>query len=130
MHEETLKCLESLREIPVAVRGLKQPMGRQLWRLLDLCDGGGLGFTMNISSLPFDKTRSLNVENPSSEMMVFYTGTFKVITSKWEKSNNSAGTKGMLLDFLGNVVIRSYGVFSDFSTYRISWTCSWIWWER
>ena len=47
-HEETLKSLESLRNIPVSLHGLNHLMKRQLWRLLDLRDGGGLGFTIEL----------------------------------------------------------------------------------
>ena len=45
-HEETLKSLESLRNIPVSLHGLNYLMKRQLWGLLDLRDGSGLGFTI------------------------------------------------------------------------------------
>jgi hypothetical protein len=113
MHEETLKNLESLREIPLAVRGLNHLMKRQLWRLLDLRDGGGLGFTIE---LLFLAVRQLSSTTSSPEVKkVFYTGTFKVITSNWEKSKNSAGTQRVLLDILCDLVIRRRGVFSDFS---------------
>ena len=110
MHDETLKILESLREIPVAARGLNNLMKRQLWRLLDLRYGGGLGFTIELFFLAF---RQLSSTSSLSE--VFYTGTFKVITSNWEKSKNSAGTQRVLLDLLCDLVIRSRGVFSDFT---------------
>ena len=111
-HEETLKSLESLREIPVALRGLNHPMKRQLWRLLDLRDGGGLGFTIELFFLAL---RQLS-PTPSSELKkVFYIGTFQVITSNWEKSKNSTGTQRILLDLLCDIAVRSRGVFSDFS---------------
>jgi hypothetical protein len=113
MHEETLKSLESLREIPVAVRGLNHLMKRQLWRLMDLRDGGGFGFTIELFFLAI---RQLSSTSSSSELKkVFYAGTFKVITSNWEKSKNSLGTQRVLLDLLCDLVIRSRGVFSDFS---------------
>jgi hypothetical protein len=112
-HEETLKSLESLREIPVSLRGLNYLMKRQLWRLLDLRDGRGLGFTIELFFLAL---RQLSSTSSSSELKkVFYTGTFKAITSNWEKSKNSAGTQRILLDLLCDLVIRSRGVFSDFS---------------
>ena len=110
MHKETLEILESLREIPVAVRGLDHLMKRQLWRLQDLHEGGGLGFTIELFFLA---VRQLSSTSSSSE--VLYTGTFKVITSNWEKSKNSAGTQRVLLDLLCDLVIRSRGVFSDFT---------------
>ncbi len=114
-HEETLKSLESLREIPVSLRGLNNLMKRQLWRLLDLHDGRGLGFTVELFFLA---VRQLSSTSSSSELEVtriFYTGTFEVITSNWEKSKRSAGTQRILLDLLCDLVIRSRGVFSDSS---------------
>jgi hypothetical protein len=107
MHEETLKSLETLREIPVALRGVNSLMKRQLWRLQDLHDGGGLGFTIELFFLTLRQLSS------PSELGDFYTGTFKVITSNWEKKN-STGTQRILLDLLCDLVIRSRGVFSNF----------------
>ena len=110
---ETLNSLESFGVIPVALRKLKYPMKRQLWRLLDLRDGGGLGFTIELYFLAL---RQLSSASLSDELKKdFFTGTFKVITSNWEKSKDSAGTQGILLDLLCDLVIRGRGVFSDFS---------------
>jgi hypothetical protein len=112
-HEETLESLESLREIPVALRGLDYLMKRQLWRLMDLRDGYGLGFTVELFFLALGQ---LSSTSPSSKLNKdFYTGTFKVITSNWEKSKNLAGTQRILLDLLCDLVIQSRGVFSSFS---------------
>jgi hypothetical protein len=89
-------------------------MKRQLWRLLDLRDGRGLGFTVELFFLA---VRQLSSTSSSSELeltKVFYTGTFEVITSNWEMSKNSAGTQRVLLDLLCDLVIRFRGVFSDF----------------
>ena len=109
---ETLNSLESLREIPSALRELNCPMERQIWRLLDLRDGGGFGFTIELFFLALRQLPSTSI---SSELKkVFYTGTFKVITSNWEKRKGSAGTQRVLLDLLCDLVIRRRGVFSDF----------------
>jgi hypothetical protein len=81
--------------------------------LLDLRDGSGLGFTIELFFLA---VRQLSSTSSSSELKeVFYTGTFKVITSKWEKTKNSVGTQRVLLDLLCDLVIRNRGVFSDLS---------------
>ena len=115
-HEETLKSLESLRDIHVSsLPGLDQLMKRQLWRLLDLRDGHGFGFTVELFFLSL---RQLELSSTSSELgltKVFYTDTFEVITSDWEKSKDSAGTQRILLDILCDLVIRNRGVFSDSS---------------
>jgi hypothetical protein len=113
MHEETLRSLESLHKIPVALRQLNNLMKRQLWRLLDLRDGGGLGFTIELFFLSLRPLSSTS--SPSKLKEDFYTGTFKAITSNWEKSKNSVGTQRVLLDLICDLVIRRRGIFSDFS---------------
>jgi hypothetical protein len=47
-HDETVKNLRSIDDIPVPLRRLNDLMTRQLWRLQDLRDGGGLGFTIEL----------------------------------------------------------------------------------
>jgi hypothetical protein len=112
-HEETLKRLETLRETSVAVREVDYLMKRQLWRLLDLRDGSGLGFTIELLFLAL---RQLSPASLSDELKKdLYAGTFRAIASNWEKSNNSVGTQRILLDLLCDLVIRRRGVFSDFS---------------
>jgi hypothetical protein len=115
-HEETLKSLESLREIPDSLRGLNyfNLMKRQLWRLLDLRDGRGFGFTIELFFLAL-RQLELSSTSPSSELKkVFYIGTFKAITSDWKDRKNSVGTQRILLDLLCDLVILSRGAFSNF----------------
>ena len=115
--EETLKSLESLREIPDSLRGLNYfyLMRRQLWRLLDLRDGHGFGFTIELFFLALRQLELSSTSSSSELKRVFYTGTFKAITSDWKDCKNSVGTQGILLDLLCDLVIRSHGAFSDFS---------------
>ncbi|KAF8489090.1 hypothetical protein F5888DRAFT_1809093 [Russula emetica] len=111
-HEETLKSL--LGSLPVSLRELNYLMKRQLWRLLDLRDGGGLGFTIELF---FHVLRQLELSSTSSSSELkknFYTGTFKAMTSDLENCKNSVGTQGILLDLLCDLVIRSRGAFSNF----------------
>jgi hypothetical protein len=115
MHYEALKSLETLPNIPVELRRFNDPMKRQLWRLLDLRDGGGLGFTIELFFLTLRQLSSTTSPESSELKEVFYTGTFKVITSNWVKSKHSAGTQRVLLDLLCDLVIPSRGVFSNFS---------------
>jgi hypothetical protein len=114
-HEETLKSLESLREIPFSSRGLNSLTKRQLWRLLDLRDGRGLGFTIELFFLAVRQLEISSTSSSSELKKVYYTGTFEAITSDWKKRKNSVGTQRILLDLLCDLVIRSRGVFSDFS---------------
>jgi hypothetical protein len=87
-------------------------MTSQLWRLQDLRDGGGLGFTIELFFLSL---RQLSPTSLSSELnRVFYTGTFEVITSGWENIKDPSGTQGILLNIC-DLVMKSRGVFSDFS---------------
>ena len=116
--EETLKSLKYLREVPIPLCGLNFLMERQLWRLLDLRDGGGLGFTIELFFLAL---RQLSSSSPSPDKSssselekVFYTGTFDIIKSNWKMSKNSAGTQRILLDLLCDIIIQGRGIFSDF----------------
>ena len=114
-HEETLKGLESLREIPVSLRGLNGLVKRQVWRLLDLRDGHGFGFTVELFFLTIGQLSSTSSLSELELAKEIYPGTFEAITFNWEKSKNSAGTQRILLDILCDLVIRNRGVFSDFS---------------
>jgi hypothetical protein len=114
-HEETLKSLESLREIPVSLRGLNYLMKRQLWRLLDLRDGRGLGFTIELFFLALRQLEISSTSSSSELKEVYYTGTFKAITSHWKNCKKSTGTQQILLDLLSDLVIRGRGAFSNFT---------------
>jgi hypothetical protein len=114
-HEETLKSLESLRTIPVSLHGLNYLMKRQLWRLLDLLDGGGLGFTIELFFLTLRQLELSSTSSSSELKEVYYTGTFKAITSNWKDCKDSVGTQRILLDLLCDLVIGSRGAFSNYS---------------
>jgi len=92
-------------------------MKQKLWRLLDLRDGRGLGFSIELFFLAVLQILSMSSSFDSELELtkVFYTGTLEVITSNWEKSKKSVGTQRILLELLCDLVIRSRGVFSDFS---------------
>jgi hypothetical protein len=114
-HEETLKSLESLNTISIPSRQLKDLMMHQLWRLQDLRDGGGLGFTVELLFLTLRQLRS----TPSSPelkrvSLVFYTGAFEVITSGWENIEGWSGTQQILLNLICDLVIKDRGLFSNF----------------
>jgi Family of unknown function (DUF6535) len=112
-HKETVNNLKSIEKIPNSSRRLKDLIIRQLWRLQDLRDGSGLGFTIELFFLAF---RQLSSTSSSPELMrVFYTGTFKAITSDWEENTASSGTQRILLNLICDLVIKSRGLFSGFS---------------
>ena len=116
--EESLKSLKYLREVSIPSSGFNLLMERQIWRLLDLRDGGGLGFTIELFFLALRQlssaSPSLDESSSSESKKMFYVGTFDVITSDWERCKDSAGTQRILLDILGDLVIKGRGIFSDF----------------
>ena len=113
-YPEVVKSLESIVEIPVPLRRLKGLMERQLWRLQDLRDGGGLGFTIELFFLALRQLSSTKSSPELKWAFKFYTGTFKAIISDWENAIRSPGTKQVLLNLICDLVIRDRGVFSDF----------------
>ena len=116
--EETLESLKYLREVPIPSCGLNHLMERQLWRLLDLRDGGGLGFTIELFFLTLRQLSSASPppDTSSSSRLneLFYAGTFDAIKSNWKKSKNSVGTQRILLNLLCDLIIQGRGIFSDF----------------
>ncbi|KAH8989935.1 hypothetical protein EDB86DRAFT_2941597 [Lactarius hatsudake] len=88
-------------------------MKRQLWRLQDLRDGGGLGFTVELFFLSLRQVLSIPSSHESNS--IFYIGTFKILTSHWEVSKESLGTQHILLNIICDLIIRGRGAFSDFS---------------
>jgi len=92
-YEELLKKLESL---PFSSNWRGDEMQRQLWRLQDLGDGGGLGFTVELFFLTFSQLLSTSPSKESHSAL--YTGTFRAITSDWSKHKDSLGTQKLLLN--------------------------------
>ena len=107
---ESLKALDKI-STPLHHRPDKL-MTRQLWRLQDLRDGGGLGFTLELFFLTFRQLLSTSVAQDSDQ--VFFCSTFKVISSRWADSNESSGTQNILLNLACDLIIPGRGVFSDF----------------
>lgn len=87
-------------------------MMRQLWRLQDLRDGSGLGFTLELFFLTFRQLSPTSVAQDPRD--VFFDGTFKVIKSRWTNGEQSLGTQNLLLDLACDLIIPGRGVFSDF----------------
>ena len=112
-HKEVLESLKSVDQVPLSLRQPNGLMDRQLWRLQDLRDGRGLGFTTELFLLSLKKLLSIPALHESNS--VFYVGAFKIITSHWEESMDSPGTQSILLNILCDLIIKGRGVFSDIS---------------
>ncbi|KAF8267154.1 hypothetical protein EI94DRAFT_1830284 [Lactarius quietus] len=112
-YKEVLESLKFVDQVPVSLRRPDGLMKRQLWRLQDLRDGGGLGFTTELFFLSLRQLLSIPSLHESNS--VFYTGAFKIITSHWEVSQGSLGTQRILLNIICDLIIQGRGVFSDFS---------------
>jgi Family of unknown function (DUF6535) len=107
--EETRETLMSLRAIDRVINLATSPLQRQLWRLQDLLEGGGLGF---IVELFFRALKQLLSTSLSQELQsALFIGTFREITSDWSLYKHSLGTQKILLD----AVASEYGIFSDFN---------------
>ncbi|KAH8994193.1 hypothetical protein EDB92DRAFT_1850535, partial [Lactarius akahatsu] len=112
-YEEVLESLKSVDQVPVSSRHPNGLMRRQLWRLQDLRDGGGLGFTVELFFLSLRRLLSMSPLHESNS--VFYVGTFKIITSHWMEGRESLGTHRILLNIICDLIVRDRGIFSDFS---------------
>ncbi|KAH9016778.1 hypothetical protein EDB85DRAFT_2204753 [Lactarius pseudohatsudake] len=108
-----LENLKAVDKIPVSLRWPNGLMMRQLWRLQDVRDGGSLGFSAELFFLSLRRLLSISSLDESNSL--FYTGTFKTITSRWEESKQSLGTHGVLLTIICDLIIPGRGTFSDFS---------------
>ena len=89
-----LKYME-LKEIE-NLRSPQYQLLQQLWRLQDIRDGGGLGFTVE----PFLDVLNhlLSTSPPQDSHSALYIATFRVITSDWSEYTHSLGTQKILLD--------------------------------
>ena len=98
--------------IPTPRRRPDNLMRRQLWRLQDLRDGSGLGFTLELFFLSFRQlSPTLATQDPRD---VYFGGAFEVIKSRWRESKQSLGTQNILLNLACDLIIPGRGVFSDF----------------
>ena len=87
-------------------------MKRQLWRLQDLRDGSGFGFTIELFFLSLRRLLSIPSLHESSSVLCI--GTFKVITSNFEENKDSLGTQQILLSLICDLIIQDRGIFSGF----------------
>ncbi|KAN0135846.1 hypothetical protein V8E53_006298 [Lactarius tabidus] len=109
---EALESLKSIDTVPIPLRNSNGLMTRQLWRLQDLRDGGGLGVTIELFFLSLRQLSSAPSSQESDE--IFYAETLRKITSNWRESRESLGTQNILLNIICDIVIQERGIFSDF----------------
>ncbi|KAI9437912.1 hypothetical protein BJY52DRAFT_1196195 [Lactarius psammicola] len=86
-------------------------MERQLWRLLDLRDGGGFGFSVELFLLVL--ARVLSMASSQDTHSALYIGTFRAITSGWRKHKDSIGTQRFILNLICDVAIFDRGIISN-----------------
>jgi len=77
-------------------QNLTNLLRRQLWRLQDLRDGGGLGFTVELFLVALNQL--FFASPPQDSHSALYVATFRVITSDWSEYKHSLGTQKVLLD--------------------------------
>ena len=94
------EAYNKLRKNLEEVRGVYSWQGneirRQLWRLQDICEGGGLGFTVELFF--FALSQLLSTSSTKESHSALYTGAFQAITSNWSRHKHSLGTQNLLLD--------------------------------
>jgi hypothetical protein len=100
-YQETLKIMREF----LAWKG--DLLQRQLWRLQDLHDGGGLGFTVELFFLSLEQLLSMPPLNESDSQLC--ANTLRTITSYQTKHRRSLGTQKLLLD-----MILPHGIISEF----------------
>jgi len=102
VYQETFNNLE-------AVVGVRAPSWQRMsWRLQDLKDGGGLGFTVELFFLSLKQL--LSTYSTEKSHSALYIGTFRAITFDWSKYKDSLGTQKLLLDMIAS----DNGIFSNF----------------
>jgi hypothetical protein len=78
-YENALESLTIIDQVPVSLRQPDGLMGRQLWRLQDLRDGGDPGYMIELFFLSLRQL--LSIPSLHESISTFCTGTFKTITS-------------------------------------------------
>ena len=104
------ELLENVKELLQVLAWKEDTLRRQLWRLQDLRDGGGLGFTVELYFLALKQLLSIPSSSSNKSHSLLYIGAFRAITSDWAKYKHSLGTQKLLLD----MVLPSRGIMSEF----------------
>ena len=110
-YKELLKNLQDFRYLSGWQAGVIQ---RQLWRLEDLRDGCGLGFTVELFFLALSRLLSTSPSKESHSAL--YKGTFRAITSDWDMHKHLLGTQKLFLDV---AMTRAEEFDEDYPTYIV-----------
>ncbi|KAH9002321.1 hypothetical protein EDB86DRAFT_291580 [Lactarius hatsudake] len=111
VHQEVLGSLGTLWDDADRRRSVvdqQHLMERQLWRLLDLRDGGGFGFSVEVFFLVLARLLSPRDTNTS-----LYIKTFRTITSGWRQHKYCIGTQRVILNLICDIAICDRGIFSN-----------------
>ena len=122
VYQETLEDLRILwnpDDRPHSVVNRRHLMERQLWRLLDLRDGGGFGFLVELFFLMLGQLLSM-ASSPDTHSAL-YIGTFRAITSGWRERKHSIGTQRVILNLICDIALPNRGVITNhaYPTYII-----------
>jgi hypothetical protein len=92
-------------------------MERQLWRLLDLRDGGGFGFWIEAFFLAARELLLIPLSPDTHSSLLL--GMFGVVTSNWRRHKHSIGTLRVILNLVCDIAIFDRGLLSiqPFPTY-------------
>ncbi|KAH9170227.1 hypothetical protein EDB89DRAFT_1979507 [Lactarius sanguifluus] len=114
-YQEILESLRTLRDDPDRRRSIvhqRHLMERQLWRLQDLRDSGGFGFSVELFFLAL--AQPLSTMSPRRDAhSTLYIGTFRAMTSNWRQYKHCMGTQRVILNLVCDVAIPGRGIFSD-----------------
>jgi len=115
-YQETFEHLKTICDTAhesTSIANARHLMERQLWRLQDLRDGGGFGFTVELFFLSLRQL--LSMSSSSDSFSTFYVGTFRAITSNWRQHKHSLGTQRVLLNLICDLAADQRGLFSDYT---------------
>ena len=113
---DVLKALPSTLPIRVgSIVDKHRSMERQLWRLQDLYGGGAFGFTLELYLLSFKRIQSTMTSHPGDNLITFYTGALKAITSDGDQHKGSLGTLQIILNIVCDIAVGDRGIFSNWS---------------
>ncbi|KAH9168559.1 hypothetical protein EDB89DRAFT_1579284 [Lactarius sanguifluus] len=114
VHDKVLGSLHTLWDNANRGRSIvhqRHLMERQLWRLQDLRDSGGFGFSIELFFLVLPQL--LSMASSRDTQSALYIRTFKDIASDWRQHKGSIGTQRVILNLVCDIAIPFRGIFSN-----------------